>query len=164
MQTRDLARIIWILDPDTPKHRKLERLLKIGAEYGNPWYSSQKEHWLGWLGDYHTSGAYNRKQKSPTDARSVYNRINCAPMLFWLCEASGVPDPELSKAFDAVAKLATARVASQCGALRRVIPWADVETQLMRHADIPDVRLVEADEAISAARAKLREKLKLPST
>jgi hypothetical protein len=25
------------------------------------WYKTQKEHWLGWLGEYDSSGAFGRK-------------------------------------------------------------------------------------------------------
>ncbi|MBW0159587.1 hypothetical protein [Sedimentimonas flavescens] len=162
MQVSDLARVIWTLDPDTPKHRELERLLEIGVGFGNPWYGSQREHWLGWLGDYHSPGAYNRSRTSPTEARSVYNRINCAPMLFWLCEAAGVEQPALEKAFDAVAKLADGRVAAQCGALRREIPWGDTERLLLERSKLSETQIALADEVVSASREKLRRRLGLP--
>ncbi|MDW4551519.1 hypothetical protein R5H32_19410 [Defluviimonas sp. D31] len=162
MQISEFARIIWTLNPDTPRHRELENLLKIGVGFGNPWYGSQKEHWMGWLGDYHTPGAYNRSQTSPTDARAVYNRINCAPMLFWLCEAAGVAQQQLRNSFDGIAELASGRVASQCGALRRVIPWSDVEANLLGRPALSADHVAAADKAVSAARARLRGRLGLP--
>ncbi len=162
MQITDFARAVSQLDPATPRHRDLESVLQIGVGFGNPWYRSQKEHWLGWLGDYHTPGAYSRSQMSPTEARTVYNRINCAPMLFWLCEAAGIADSRLKESFDAVAQLSSGRVASQCAALRRIIPWADVEKVLLQRPEISAIRISEADEAICAARERLREKLGLP--
>lgn len=164
MQIVDLGRVIWTLDADTPRHRELERLLGIGAEFGRPWYRSQKEHWLGWLGDYHTPGAYGRTKQGPNEARSVYNRINCAPMLFWLCEASGVEDSALNKAFDGVAERTADRVASQCGTLRKAIRWEDVSAALASRPPATIEQIAEADDAVLAARARLREKLGLPAT
>jgi hypothetical protein len=36
----------------------MEKLLLRGRP---TWYASQKQHWLGWLGDYASPGAYGRK-------------------------------------------------------------------------------------------------------
>ena len=91
----------------TPKslHRKISKLrvkAPITASYGRAlvargvwddkgvWYTSQKEHWLGWLSEYDGPGAYNRKSWKGRSAEFVYNHIGCPPMLLWLAEAAGV--------------------------------------------------------------------------
>ena len=63
------------------------------------WYRTQKEHWLGWLGEYHGPGAYGRAPSEERDARFVYNHIVCPEMLLWLIEASGgEPEPRRGSA------------------------------------------------------------------
>src|ERR1700730_18668119 len=59
------------------------------------WYSSQKEHWMGWLSEYDGPGAYGRKSWTGRTAEFVYNHINCPPMLLWLAGAVGVPKKNL---------------------------------------------------------------------
>jgi hypothetical protein len=93
-----------------------------------PWYKTQKQHWLGWLKGYAGPGFYNR-QSSNRDARFIYNHINCVPMLLWLAEASRVPRPTLLKAKRAGLS-AGPRFAAQCGAIREIIPWEMVEAKL----------------------------------
>jgi len=61
--------------------------------YPKKWYATQKEHWLGWLRDYHGPGAYGRRSEIRRDAEYVYNHIVEVEMLLWLIEAAGVePD------------------------------------------------------------------------
>jgi len=132
MSPRELRDHIKRLDPSTPRHKELEKALKEGVGFGNAWYSSQKEHWLGWLAEYEGPGAYGRQtDKRGRDAEYVYNHIQCAPMLFWLIEALGFADIELDKAHLAVAE-APKRNASQCAALRKVVPWERVATALVQ--------------------------------
>lgn len=59
MNPRILRRKIKLLDADLPRHKELEADLAEGVGYG-AWYSSQKEHWLGWLAEYDRPGAYGR--------------------------------------------------------------------------------------------------------
>ena len=33
------------------------------------WYKTQKEHWLGWLREYHGPGCYGRQDSTPRNAR-----------------------------------------------------------------------------------------------
>jgi hypothetical protein len=39
------------------------------------WYKTQKQHWLGWLKEYHGPGAYGRKTSQERDAIYDYNNI-----------------------------------------------------------------------------------------
>jgi len=84
------------------------------------WYTTQKEHWLGWLGEYHGPGAYGRKTKTKRDARYAYNHIVEAKMLLWLIEAAGVK-AELVR----TARLACTRASSlqqKSAAIRKLVP------------------------------------------
>lgn len=129
MNQNDLLRIIRDLPSDTPVHRELEHAIGIGVEYGRAWYSSQQEHWIGWLSSYHLPGAYKRKDNLPqTHAKAIYNRLMCPPMVLWLPEAAGVPTPVILAAFEAA--FSTSNHATQCAAIRRNIPWEMIEQQL----------------------------------
>jgi hypothetical protein len=91
-------------------------------------YSSQKEHWVGWLQEYASPGFYGR-QNWQRDAEFVYNHINCPPMALWLGEASGLDRATIVKAKNAALR-AQPRFPSQSSAIRRVIPWSCVEAKL----------------------------------
>lgn len=114
------------LSEDMPRYVALEKAIGVGVGFSGAWYGSQKEHWLGWLGEYSGKGAYGRALNTNRDAEFVYNHIQCAPMLFWLSEALGAPDKQLDSAFEAVLN-ANPKGASQCAALRAVLTWQDVE-------------------------------------
>jgi uncharacterized cupin superfamily protein len=51
MSPADLRRLILQLDPGGPIHLKLEADL-LGSRASTAWYRSQREHWLGWLGEH----------------------------------------------------------------------------------------------------------------
>ncbi len=53
-------------------------------------YTSQKEHWIGWLSEYNGPGFYGRKATAGRSAEFVYRHVVCPPMLLWLAEATGV--------------------------------------------------------------------------
>lgn len=94
------------------------------------WYTSQKEHWLGWLSAYKGPGYYDRKNWHRS-AEFVYNHIVCPPMVLWLGEASGVPTTTVARAKRAA--LATPpQFAAQCAAIRKTIPWQLIEPYLVR--------------------------------
>ena len=129
MDPQALRALIIPLPEHTERHRALEHALGVGAGFSGAWYRSQKEHWLGWLGEYHGPGAYYRSAKTPRDAAYIWNHIQCAPMLFWLAEALGLPDEQLDRAFSEV-QASNRRGAAQCAALRRVIRWRDIDAAL----------------------------------
>lgn len=88
------------------------------------WYKTQKEHWLGWLGEYDGPGAYGRLPGKHRDAKFAYNHIVEPEMLLWLIEAAGVRS-DLVKA----AKFACAQGKSlmqKSGAIRKCVPWSVV--------------------------------------
>lgn len=92
------------------------------------WYTSQKEHWLGWLSEYDRPGYYGRRN-SHRSAEFAYNHINCSPMVLWLVEAAGVPRATVTKAKHA-ALSANPHLSSQSAAIRRIVPWGMIEVCL----------------------------------
>ncbi|WP_029211070.1 hypothetical protein [Arsenicicoccus bolidensis] len=76
-------------------------------------------------------GAYGRKQGS-TVPRLAYNRFQCAPGLLWLAEALG-EDPDTVRRAIAAVEAGPARGASQCRAVREVIPWERIEALAAPH-------------------------------
>jgi len=93
------------------------------------WYSSQKEHWMGWLSEYDGPGFYGRKSWSGRTAEFVYNHINCPPMVLWLAEAARVPKKDLLAAKRSALSGRPNR-GSHCAVIRKAIPWSIVEEQL----------------------------------
>jgi hypothetical protein len=129
MTPKAFARRIRMLSAEGAITSRMERA--SGRRLGeNVWYHSQKEHWLGWLSDQDGPGFYGRATFNRT-AQRIYNQINCAPMLVWLSEASGVEKSLLRRAETAVQK-AGASYPRQCGAVRRILPWAIVEAALRK--------------------------------
>jgi hypothetical protein len=98
------------------------------------WYTTQKEHWIGWLSEYGGPGYYGRKN-SHRSAEFIYNHVVCPPMVLWLAEASGIRKARLSKAKGA-ALSASAKLQAQSAAIRKNIPWKMIEARL----DIASVR------------------------
>ena len=129
MERWELYSIIETLPDTPPMTRALERRLRIGAGFGKAWYTSQKEHWLRWLAEYDTPGAYGRTPAPDLLCQAIYNRLQCPPMVFWLGEAVGVPKGRLRAAFKAAAG-AQRQYGRQTAAIRREIPWRDVETAI----------------------------------
>ncbi|WP_434480819.1 hypothetical protein [Gemmatimonas sp.] len=51
----------------------IEGLPADPPEKSNVWYLTQKEHWLGWLGEYDGPGGYSRTSTRKRDAKYAYN-------------------------------------------------------------------------------------------
>lgn len=97
------------------------------------WYSTQKEHWLGWLGAYHGPGYYGRVAGQPRrDAKFAYNHIVNPQMLSWLIGAAGVNPVAVAGARRAASKVKTKALNQQAAAIRRHAPWETVMTALIR--------------------------------
>jgi hypothetical protein len=127
MTPKQLANKIRKLRPHVPLTSEFERFLR-GDESNRVWYTSRKEHWLGWLREYDGPGAYNR-QNADRSAEFIYNHIVCPPMVLWLWEASGVPKSKVAEAQRA-ALSSSPRLQSQSAAIRRIIPWEMIEARL----------------------------------
>ena len=72
------------------------------------------------------------------DAKIVYNRIVCPPMLLWLPEAVRVSKALIKEAFSAALERAT--LASQSAAIREVIPWEIVEEKVLQTRAVAKVK------------------------
>lgn len=53
-------------------------------------YTTQKDHWLGWLDPNSGTGSYRRRGGKNRDAKYVYNHIVEPKMLLWLISAAEV--------------------------------------------------------------------------
>jgi hypothetical protein len=100
------------------------------------WYTTQKEHWLGWLREYHGPGGYGRLPGQPRrDAKFAYNHIVNPKMLLWLIAAAGV-NPKLVTN----ARRSTSRpraLNQQAAAIRRHVPWEILMKALIRKEQRP---------------------------
>lgn len=99
-----------------------------GPSVGAAWYTTQHEHWLGWLGSYNTPGAYGRKRPGQS-AEFAYNHAVNPDMLFWLIKSCGAPASLVKSAKQARAK-AGKTMMTQSGAMRKVVPWSVIEKAL----------------------------------
>ena len=84
------------------------------------WYRAQKEHWLGWLGEYNGPGAYGRKNWN-RDARFAYNHVVCPGLLLYLIRAIPLPSEVVQAAEQANQQGLT--LSARAGAIRKVAPW-----------------------------------------
>jgi len=130
MTPHQLAAKIRYLREAVPITDEFERILTRRGTWNRSyvWYTSQKQHWLGWLSEYHGRGYYGRKN-SHRSAEFVYNHINCPPMVLWLVEASGIPRTKVAKAKQA-ALSAKPHLPAQSAAIRKTIPWEMIEVRL----------------------------------
>ncbi|MFT3730799.1 MAG: hypothetical protein QM780_05130 [Hyphomicrobium sp.] len=127
MTPQQLIRKIKALPERAPHTEALERWLRRGPV----WYSSQKEHWLGWLSHYGGPGAYGRKVFDH-DAAFAYNHCGCPPMALWLGEASGVDQEIVRRAGRAAVKM-NGTFSAKCGIIRHHVPWHEIEARLLGH-------------------------------
>src|SRR5918996_198774 len=96
--------------------------------YPGKWYKSQKEHWLGWLREYHGPGAYGRQVDKKQDAKFAYNHIVEHKMLLWLIKAARVKKSLVASAESSSKHGSTMQEKS--AAIRKYIPWEVILTPL----------------------------------
>lgn len=131
MDAKGLRAVIEKLPKQGEYSQKLEAHPHLAINR-DPWYKSQKEHWLGWLGDYDGPGFYQRKTHAGRDAKYIYNHIMCSPMLLYLPEALGVSIELIKKAYGEVIKDNNPKMAKQCAIIRSIIPFEVFEEHLMK--------------------------------
>ncbi len=112
----EFIRTIRRLPSDKPKERS------------GIWYLTQKRHWLGWLGDYNSPGAYGRKIITGRDAKFAYNHIVCPDMLLYLMKAASVQPALIEAATRADDNGAT--LMGRVGAIRKIVPWSVIYAAL----------------------------------
>lgn len=105
-----------------------DKLRGKGQHLKEIWYTSQGEHWEGWLGEYNGGGFYGRKDHNRT-AEFTYNHIMCPPMLIWLAETVGIDENTIANAIKD--SLATDKYQEQCGVIRKAIGWSEIEKAIL---------------------------------
>jgi hypothetical protein len=90
-------------------------------------YPNQREHWIRWLNEYHTPGAYSRKNPGDRTAGFAYNHINEAEMLLWLIRYSNLDAATFIEASKAAQR---SDPRSKAAAVRKVVPWPAIESGL----------------------------------
>ncbi len=96
------------------------------------WYRTQKEHWLGWLKEYNSPGAYNRTGWD-RNAKFAYNHVVCSGLLIYLIKAIPLSAETIQKAEEAY-KLQTSEMA-KAGAIRKILPWKVIYDALWNDTD-----------------------------
>ena len=104
-------------DPEVPKGTR-----------GYNRYTTQRAHWLGWLGDTASTGSYERKTPPGRNAAYVYNHIVEPNMLLWLVDASGVNRGLVSEAEKGASVAQT--LAGRSKAIRHIVPYSVVADAL----------------------------------
>ena len=84
-------------------------------------YTTQRDHWLGWLDPNSKVVTYVRSSGPGRDARYAYNHIMEPKMRLWLIAASGFPNSDLEKVREEAKEKKA--FASKCAAIRRIVPW-----------------------------------------
>lgn len=76
----------------------LEQRIQIGTGFHNKWYNSQRDHMLGWIVVQECQARRNGKNPEAVDAKGMWSRLKCSPMMFWLAECAGVSSKQLEQA------------------------------------------------------------------
>jgi hypothetical protein len=97
-------------------------------------YTTQRAHWLGWLGLDSEPGSFLRSTGPRRGARYVYNHINEPKMLLWLIEASGVRRELRESARRASDGADTPP--GKAAAIRKAVPWSEVLPPLSRRSGV----------------------------
>jgi hypothetical protein len=133
MTPQQLIKKIRALPVYAPHTEALERAsrkkrLEGPQQKRTVWYTSQKEHWLGWLREYNSPGYYGRR-RFDRDAGYAYRHCGCPPMALWLGEAAGVDERLVAGAKRAVMQ-SEGTLSAKCGIIRSFIRWEDIESRL----------------------------------
>ena len=106
---------------------KSDRLYKSG-------YNTHKDHWLGWLRDFNSDdgGYYGRSDTTITDAKTVYQRLNCGPMIVWLNEAAGERLALIRATIREMERRGNRRAQTEAKIARAQHPWERAASLLFR--------------------------------
>ncbi len=138
MTIRQLKLHVAGLDANPSRTRALEQRIRIGTGFHGKWYRSQQEHMLGWLVVQEGQALKQNRDPASLDARRMWNRLKCSPLMFWLAEAADVPAADLTRAERAAeaATLINPRDGDPHGKLmREVLPWDLVAAAIRRRGD-----------------------------
>jgi hypothetical protein len=115
-----------------PVRKLLAAIRKLPADkpmhIPGKWYTTQHEHWIGWLSEYDGPGAYGRDASVKRDAKFAYNHIVEPEMLLYLAAAAGVNKRKVSMAREAGSAGKT--LMQMAGVVRKHLPWPIVAAAL----------------------------------
>lgn len=94
-------------------------------------YTTQREHWLGWLGVTAGTGSYERRTPAGRGAQYVYNHIVEPKMLLWLIAASGVDSELVRRGVHAAAAALT--LPGKSKAIRQAVSYSLVADALWKN-------------------------------
>jgi hypothetical protein len=122
--------VVRILRSSIAKFIRAIKSLPPDPPVVNPkkWYTTQKEHWLGWLGEYHTAGAYGRQTSVRRDAEYAYNHVVQVEMLLYLIDAARVDRKLVTKARSEASRGKT--LMQKSALVRKVVPWSVIAEAL----------------------------------
>jgi len=98
---------------------------------------NRKKQWRRWLGTYEEP-EYPRRKDSNRTAQFVYNHLLVPEWVLWLGEASGVSETVVRNAMKAACSVQPNR-ATQCAAIRKIIPWKIIEYKLNKPTVVDSV-------------------------
>ncbi|MCI1935075.1 MAG: hypothetical protein LKJ44_05125 [Bifidobacteriaceae bacterium] len=122
----DFVRVLKKLKPHLPiSDRYDSEAARQYSQNTGAWYSSQKEHMLGWFPAQLTLGAgsYTR-QKPNQSARTTYNRLLSSGALLWIAEALGEDSSIVQAA--ATAALNEPNKKKRPALIRKYITWSRI--------------------------------------
>ena len=140
MRGPEFARVLATSQPVPPITTAYEQRHRQGSPDPRTSYRDQREHMVGWMSEMEGPGAYGRKSRG-RDAKSAYNSFRCAPALIWMAEALGEDVETVDRAV-AAADAAGPNFTSQCGAIRKVVPWARIEELVAQQRSSTRSRMV----------------------
>jgi hypothetical protein len=127
--TMEFVAVLRGLEPHLPISDAFERDLR---QLQGTWWSSQREHMIGWFGAQHTLGTGKYRRATPnTSARRTYGRLLSTAALVWMAEALGEDLAVVRAAADAARAEPDAR--KRPAVVRRLVPWERI-AQLVHEA------------------------------
>lgn len=119
MSNQEMVRVFRTLEPHLPISDEYER---VQPQKKGVWWSSQKEHMIGWFRSQRTKGSGSYSRNNPnTSARTTYNRLLCPAAFIWIAEALGEEPHVIQAAVDAALNEPNAR--KRPGLVRKYLPW-----------------------------------------
>ncbi|WP_439396704.1 hypothetical protein ACRQ5Q_07285 [Bradyrhizobium sp. PMVTL-01] len=100
-------------------------------------YDTHKDHWLGWAGGYNDpeGGYYGRSDTTITGARTLFQRLNCGPMIIWLAEAAGESPELIRKAIKDMERRGNGRAQTEAKIAREHLLWERIVSLVFKKSE-----------------------------
>jgi hypothetical protein len=124
---RSIEELLLVVRRLPASRPETDRLAKSG-------YTTHKDHWLAWAGQYNDDdgGYYGRSDTTVADARTLYNRLNCGPMILWLAESAGAGTIPVRMAINDMKANGGGRAQTEAKIARKHFPWERMATLLFK--------------------------------